>query len=135
MSFEILEHTADVGLRARAHTLEDLFVQATHALLSITGGADEGTGEPVGVDVQAPDLGALLVDWLSEILYVQDARDSVVRDVAVDRVASDRAQGKLVIAPRGDRVLEGTAVKAITYHQLKVEQVEGEWVAEVYVDV
>ena len=132
--FEILEHTADVGVRATAPTVEGVFEQVTLGLLEITGAAATGAGERTAIEVQANDLGALLVDWLEEVLYLQDARDAVVGDVSVTQVAERRAEGSVAIAPR-DRDLEGTAVKAITYHQLRVEEVDGAWIAVVYFDI
>ena len=132
--FEILEHTADVGVRATAATVEGVFEQATLGLLEITGAAAAGTGERIPISVEAGDLGALLVDWLEEVLYLQDARDAIVGEVSVTRIADGRAEGSVAIAPR-DRDLEGTAVKAITYHQLSVEEVEGAWIAVVYFDI
>jgi SHS2 domain-containing protein len=134
--YEILEHTADVGLRAAAGTLEELFEEATHALLEINGAVGEGAGSRAAIAVTARDLAGLLVAWLSEVLYTHDSGDSVVTAVEVEEVADGRAVGSVTIEPRGSRVLEGTAVKAITYHQLKVERdPDGDWIAEVYVDV
>ena len=132
--FEILEHTADVGVRAVGPTVESVFEQATLGLLDITGASRSGSGEVVEIEVDAADLGALLVYWLEEVLYLQDARDSVVRDVAIDDVTETTAKGRVTIAPR-DEELEGTAVKAITYHQLRVERTDTGWVAVVYFDI
>jgi SHS2 domain-containing protein len=133
--YEILEHTADVGLRATGATLEDAFAQATRGLAEIIGAWHPNSGEPVALEVEADDLGGLLVDWLSEILYLHDARDAVIADLEVARVADGRATGTVVLAPRGGRVLEGTQVKAVTYHQLAVEPSGDEWVATVFFDV
>ena len=132
--FEILEHTADVGVRAFGPSVESVFEQATLGLLDITGASRSGTGETIEVQVEAADLGALLVYWLEEVLYLQDARDSVVRAIAIDEVTETAAKGRVTIAPRNEQ-LEGTAVKAITYHQLRVERQDDGWVAVVYFDI
>ena len=133
--FEILEHTADVGLRARGRTLEETFEQATRALVDIIGAWRPGAGSEETIEVEARDLGGLLVDWLEEVLFLQDARDSVLRDVSLRKVEETRAVGTVTLGPRGDEVLTGTAVKAITFHRLRVERDADGWVAEVYVDV
>ncbi len=89
----------------------------------------------MAITVEAPDRAALLADWLEEVLYLQDARDAVVTDLKVDEASETRATGWVKIAPR-ERRLEGTAVKAITYHQLAVTQEpDGTWEAVVYVDI
>ena len=133
--YEILEHTADIGIRAYGINLTELFETATRGLCSITGAWRAGDGQTVAIEVGPGDLGAVLVDWLSEVLYLQDAWDSIIAAVTVDGVSEEGARGKVVLAPRGDETLEGTAVKAITYHQLRVEHVDGRWIAEVYLDV
>jgi SHS2 domain-containing protein len=136
-AFEILEHTADVGLRAFGASPEEVFESATEALATIVGAWQPGAGherETIAVE-PAPDLEAALVDWLSEVLYLQDRRDAVIGGVEVRRASATGTDGVVMWGPRGDEVLQGTAVKAITYHQLRVEQTGAGWVAEVYVDV
>ncbi|HEX2239599.1 MAG TPA: archease [Actinomycetota bacterium] len=133
--YEVLEHTADVGIRARAETLEDLFREATLGLLGITGARSDGEGEVIPIVVHARDLGGALVDWLDEVLYLQDARDAVITEIRLETVDEEgRAAGTVSVAPR-DHALEGTAVKAVTYHQLRVEPTNSGWLAEVYFDV
>ncbi len=112
-----------------------MFEQATRGLLDVTGASGSHAGERVAVEVTANDLAGALVDWLEEVLYLQDARDSVITGVAVERADHSGARGWVEIAPR-ERDLEGTAVKAITYHQLEVtRQPDGTWVAIVYLDI
>lgn len=134
--FEIIEHTADVGVEARAETLEELFAQATLGLLSVIGAFLPGQGTRLDVRIEARDLGGLLVDWLNEILYLQDARDQVVTDLdvrAVDQTPS-AIDATLALRQRTEE-LEGTAVKAVTFHGLVVEPRTQGWFARVYVDV
>ena len=136
--FEILEHTADVGIRAEAVDLPGVFEQATLGLLDIVGTWAPGraAAEEIELAIDAADLGALLVDWLGEVVYLGDSRDAVVTSLAVDEVTPRRAAGRLGIAPRDEAAYEGgTQVKAITYHRLAVEQNEDGWSATVYVDV
>ena len=134
--YEMLEHTADVGIRAWSDSLEGAFDQATKGLLDITGAFDEaGDGETLDISIEGDDLGGLLVEWLEEVLYTQDAKDRVVTAIEVDRVGEDGIRGSIRTKPRPG-TLEGTAVKAITYHQLLVEEgSDGNWVAQVFFDI
>ncbi|HEX2296280.1 MAG TPA: archease [Actinomycetota bacterium] len=135
--FEILEHTADVGIRAEAVDLSGVFEQATLGLLDIVGtwAPSRAAAEEVELDVGAADPGALLVDWLGEVLYLCDSRDVVVTSMDLE-VTPRRAGGRLGIAPREEASYEGgTQVKAITYHRLAVEESGDGWSATVYVDV
>jgi SHS2 domain-containing protein len=134
-SYEILEHTADVGVRAQGETLEECFEQATRGLLAIVGIDRPGPGERVSIELSSEDLGALLVDWLNEIIYLHDARDAVIADLVLTEVSGDTLRGELALAPRGEDAAEGVQVKAVTYHQLRVERTPAGYVAEVYFDV
>ncbi len=135
--FEVIEHTADVGVAAWGETLAGLFEAVTMGLLEITGThRPGGSGETSPIEViDAPDLGAALVDWLSELLYLQDARDAVVTGIEVAEVEGGRVMGSITLEDRGDQITEGTPVKAVTYHQLSVEREAKGWRARVFFDI
>jgi SHS2 domain-containing protein len=133
--YEILEHTADVGVEASGATLEECFEQASRGLFNIMGIWRPGAGEPIRIDLTADDVGALLVDWLSELLYLHDSRDAVVAGLEVEAVEPERALGTVSLRPRGAAPAEGTQVKAVTYHQLEVTKALDGWTARVYLDV
>ena len=133
--FELLEHTADIGIRARGAGLEEVFEHATEGLAEVMGALRPGTGEAVAVEVAADDPGGLLVDWLNEVLWLREVREAVVAGVRVERAGDGTASGVVVLAAGGAAV-DGTFVKAVTYHRLRVEpDPGGGWVAEVYLDV
>jgi SHS2 domain-containing protein len=147
--FELLEHTADVGIRARGATLEEVFEHATEGLAEILGAlrppggspggsagpGQAGPGEAIAVEVSAPDPGGLLVDWLNEVLWLREVRGAVVAGVRVERVGEGTAAGSVVLGGGGPGP-DGTFVKAVTYHRLRVEpDPAGGWLAEVYLDV
>ena len=135
MAFEILEHTADVGVRATGATLPDAVREVTLGLLNITGTWLPNGGRAMPVEIEGDDLGSLVVDWLGEVLWLQDAHDSVVAGLEVTEASQKAFRGTLSLRERGDLVPEGTAVKAITYHQLKVEESDEGWTIQIYVDV
>ena len=132
--FELLEHTADVGIRAYGATLEEAFEQATLGLAEVLGALAPGAGEAVAVQVAATDLGGLLVDWLNEVLWLREVRAAAVAGVRVERVDGQVATGSVTFS--SGRPPEGTFVKAVTYHRLKVgRDPAGDWQLEVYLDV
>jgi SHS2 domain-containing protein len=148
--YELLEHTADVGIRATGPTLEAAFEQATRGLAEVLGalapegsggppgwapGGPAGPGEVVAVEVSADDPGGLLVDWLNEVLWLREERQARMAGVRVERVGDGAAAGWVAFSG-DDPPPDGTFVKAATYHRLRVEpDPGGGWLIEVYLDV
>src|SRR3989442_1743556 len=80
--WEPIEHTADEGLHVWAPSLEEVFAEAAIGLIAIMGTAS-GEGARKSVTLDAADLDALFVDWLSEVLFLFEARSFVPGDVSV----------------------------------------------------
>ena len=133
--FEVLEHTADVGLLARGATLEEAFAAATRGMAEIAGAWRPGGGDEVPVSVEATDLDAVLVEWLSDVLYLYDARNATVGDVELDEVTPGAARGRVVLAPFTGDPSEGVQIKAVTFHQLAVEVTDDGCSARVFFDI
>jgi SHS2 domain-containing protein len=135
--FRILEHTADVGFEAFGATREEAFVNAARALFYLIVELDSiELREEVSVQVQGPDPESVLVNWLSELLYLHDAEGWLFRDFEImslrDDSLSARARGEKFQRSRHQAKL---LVKAITYHQLALEKTAQGWRAQVYVDI
>lgn len=133
-SFELLEHTADIGIRATGDTLEDAFAAAAEALASILGVWFPGEGESRVVRVEGRDPEALLVAWLDEVLYLREAEDAVFGGFEV-RSIGDELEAVVRLAPEAGRRIEGQDVKAATYHRLEVRRGPEGAEARVYLDV
>jgi SHS2 domain-containing protein len=132
--FELLEHTADVGILARGDSPEEVVEQASLGLLDIMGAWAPGTGERIDIELEARDLGALLIAWLNEIVFIVESRDCAVAGLGVERAGEGGVRGWVSISPRKG-ASEGTAVKAATYHRLEIGREGDSWSARVYLDV
>ena len=133
---EILEHTADIGLQARAATREELYEALGEGLATMQGAwfPGEGTERPVRVESSDPE--ALLVAWLDELLYLHESEDAVLTGLSVDSVDDTSLAARVRLDSRGDRELEGVGVKAATYHRVRVAQdPDGAWTGRIYLDV
>jgi SHS2 domain-containing protein len=136
--FRVLEHTADIGFEAFGATRAEVFRNAARALMSLIVDLESVQAwESVAIQAQADDPEGLLVNWLSEIVYLQDADGWLFRDFEIaslsDCALSASGQGERFEAGRHEIKL---LVKAITYHQLALEKTAaGMWRAQVYVDI
>ena len=133
--FEILEHTADIGLRARGRTLEETFGNAIRGLIEIVGaqtpdGKDE---ENVHVQLDEDDPAGTLVQLLNEVIYRLDRYRGRIANVSVERVGP--LIGARILWGAGPDPPDGTELKGTTYHQLSVERTGDGYEATVYFDV
>ena len=73
MTYEVLDHTADVRFRVRGRTLPEAFAEAARAVFETMTPNCTPAGIVRRVEVEADDTESLLADFLSEILYLSDA--------------------------------------------------------------
>ena len=136
-AYEVLEHPADIGFRAFGATLPDLFATSALAMLSIAG--DPAAAKPrcaYRLAVESGDRESLLVDWLNEVLYWYDGKRIAFREFRIGAFRDDAIEAEGVGEPRDpERHRSRLIVKAVTYHQLRIEQRGDLWVAEVYLDI
>lgn len=134
---ETFEHTADLGLRANAASLDELFAEMARCLTGCLVD-DAATIRPLTattIEIAGHDRDYLLFDWLRELLYRFDAEGTVFGSFEVsvrDDGLTARVAGEPFDAARHGR---GREVKAITYHELLVEPTADGWLAEVIVDI
>jgi SHS2 domain-containing protein len=119
MGFEEVAHTADWSARVWAPDLPALFKEAARAMNSLSGTVI-GTNGRVSraLEVEGPDLESLLVAFLSELVYYQEQENLTFDDFDL-RVAGQWLKVAMEGAP-----IESVdkAIKAVTYHNLKIER-------------
>lgn len=134
---EFFEHTADLGLRVRAPSLDALMAEAGAALFAaiVDDPAAIQPRQRLDIQVTGSEPEYLLFDWLRELLYRFDTEHLVFGRFEVNVDASGlggAAWGEPFHASRHALAHE---VKAITYHELRVERQPDGWLAEVVVDI
>jgi SHS2 domain-containing protein len=134
---ELLDHTADTGIRVRANTLPLLFSRAAWGMFSLI--VDPRLVRPLQarpLALEAEDLPGLLVNWLSELNFLHNTQHELYSRfevTAVDQCRLSAVVGGERIDPNRHTV--DTEIKAVTYHELKVER-QGEcWTAQVIFDL
>ncbi|VAX32533.1 hypothetical protein MNBD_NITROSPIRAE03-2009 [hydrothermal vent metagenome] len=135
--FEILDISGDVGLRVHGRSLEELFVNSALGLYSlVTDLSDVEPTEPVDINVSRESLDGLLVGWLNELIFRFDAYGFIGKEVRIKNINENRVEAGI----KGedfdpDRHERGLLVKAATYHNLRIEEKNGIWTAEVVLDI
>ena len=125
--FEIVDHTADVGIIAYGADVNQAFVNAARALFSLITELDD-VEEILHRDIEliAPDQESLLVEWLNELVCLFDTENIVFKRFDVTKLNNTqlkaRSYGEKVDSSR-HRLKTG--VKAATYHMLRVDKDDG----------
>ena len=135
--FEILDHTADIGLIIYGQDLKALFENAGEAFFHLM--TDLETVRlrvERRVVLRGESLERLMVDWLGELLYLHDVENLLFRRFSIEFVGEDGLKG----VAKGEPFQEGIheikrEVKAITYHQLRIERQGEGWRAQVIFDL
>ena len=135
--FHLLEHPSDLGIEAYGPTIGEAFEQAALGLMAVI--ADTDTIDAVDereVIVEAQDYENLVVRWLSEILYLYDGEDFLLKEAKVESIAPKKLSGRL----SGEKYQAGKHtlkldVKAVTYHQLSIMTCNGATTIRVFLDI
>jgi len=136
-AYELFDHTADMGLRIRAVSLEALLVPATSALYAAIGTLVPGeTAGARRIEVKDDEAAYLLRDFLTELLvmFERESRMVTTIDSAEFRDGFLAAECRLSTVDVPRSVLQ-REVKAITYHELAIKSTSGGFEATVIVDI
>ena len=134
MKFKFLDHPADLKVQVFGKDLPDLFTNAALGMMTFLYPKQVEIQEretKENIRIRANDVKALLVDWLSELLYFSDTKNVCYNDFYFEKLT----ENELVVTAYGRRVRAKEDIKAVTYHGLKVKQTEDGWEAVILFDI
>jgi len=132
--FEILEHKADLRIKAFGKNKKELFLNLLQGMSKNQRPKIESKEEiKRKIKVKSLDLEALLVDFLSEVLYLSQVHKETYREIEFTNFTDKEIQGELI----GRKVEKfGEDIKAVTYHDLDIRQgKDGTWQTTVLFDI
>ncbi len=101
--------------------------------------ADISTIEPKHierVEVKAKELAGLMFEWLNEIIYLIEAKNLIFSQFNITNISETRISAQIAgEAPDTTKHRLKSEIKACTYHALRVENTNSEWVAQVIFDI
>ena len=134
---EVIEHTADIGIRVEAETFEELFGLAATGMFSVI--VDISTVEPkvsMSLNLKAENVEELLHEWLRELLFRSSVDRTVFCDFAFEKITDTALDARVSGEPIDfEKHILHTEVKAVTRHAFKVGKVGSLWTAEVFFDI
>lgn len=138
LDFNLLDHTADMGIVVRAPDREALFRDAARVMLQLLwkGPGPSPASRRMRLTVEGDDWEDLMVRWLSEILYLLEGEHRVVTVVEVRTPVPYRLEALMKWAsfdPHRHEIVN--EIKAVTYHQIAVRQKPTCWEARIVFDL
>jgi SHS2 domain-containing protein len=135
--FEILEHPADLKIRAWGKIKEELFVNMARGMFfnlvdSLQSTDDSKNRIKKKFKIESTDLGALLVDFLNQLNYLADLHNAIFDQFKIKIKDDKNLEAEVSGYKAKSFALE---IKAVTYHGLVVKKEKGRWIAEVLFDI
>ena len=139
MSFEFLEHTADIIIKATGDTLEEAFASAGEGLFACITTLDqiEATTE-IELEIESDDQESLLVKFLSKLIYIHEVDLMVFRQFNITFESETKIKATCCGEKFDDAKHEpGMYVKAVSYHMLEIidKDINGNATVQVLIDV
>jgi len=131
MAHRFVEHVGEVEIDLEAASEADVFAAALAAFGELVATRDTGRSATHSVELVAPDHALLLVDWLSELVYLAEVEGFVPECLESLELADDRLRATVA----GHRSDPRHLVKAITLNKLELRQEGGTWHGRVVLDV
>jgi|SRR5579859_1622172 len=136
-SYEVFEHTADIGLHAFGGTLAELFIAAAQGMESLMV-APEQVRLQVSREIAAEgrDEVSLLIAWLNELVVLFDSEYLLLRQFEIDDITETRVRGRACGEPYDvQRHDLSSAIKAVTWHEAAVELTNEGYKARIIFDI
>ncbi len=138
--FEILEHTADIGIAAYGKTKREVFINAAKGMFEIIAGENRNLKENFydKIKLEADNLEDLLFAWLNELLYISETKLVILSKFKVKELSDYQIKAEvegMKINPPSVKIER--EIKAVTYHRLEIKK-DGEsglWKAQIIFDI
>ncbi len=124
-----IDHTADLGLQVWGKTLPELYANAAEGMASFYYNVEAVRPlEKRPVAVEGYDCEEVLVHWLSELLYLVEVHSFLPSRFEIIELDDKHLRAEIAGEPFDAKRHEWrTGIKAVTYHDIHVREVEGEW--------
>jgi SHS2 domain-containing protein len=136
-AFEVIDHTADVGIIAYGADIKELFSNAALALFSLITEPESIENKfHLDVEVSSEDVDTLLIEWLNELIYLFDVKHILLNRFDIKSLTRNGLQATCY--GEDFNTMKHTikiGVKAATYHMLKLDKSDDGFKAQVILDV
>jgi len=137
MSYELIDHTADIGICVTETSIKGLFEIFAMAMFEqITDTSKLNGTQSKEIHVKGIDRTDLLINWLRELLWCWTIDSSLVKDIVINDIHSNHLSAKISYDEfelKTHEILKD--IKAVTYHAVFVDHTDAGWQATIIFDV
>jgi SHS2 domain-containing protein len=140
-SYNFKDHTADIALDVEADNLSELYIAAAYAWQeSITDTEIDGVLERKSVTLNEENLEILLVSFLSELNFLFQSEKWLLSSIKQIELNNRNDVWNLSVIMLGSKFIRDklkfkTEIKAITYHQMEIKEVNGKFSTRIVFDI
>ena len=135
--YELIEHTADIGIRVKGSDLKELFKNTALSMFDIIAQkqkTESSRQKKIIIEQKADNIDELFINWLNELLSLSAIRELIFNDFNIKKLD----ENNLEAVAEGEDIKNyriNTEIKAATYHELKIEKISSGWQAQIIFDV
>ena len=135
--FEVIDHTADIGIVAYGATIKQVFANAALGLFDLMADLDDfKEGLQRELELSAEDVEVLLIEWLNELIYIFDVEHIIFKKFEIEKLTSTQIKARCF----GERMKPGhhklkREIKAATYHMLQISKEDSTYKVQVIFDI
>jgi SHS2 domain-containing protein len=137
LDYQIIDHTADLGIIVKGVDEKDVFIRAAYAMIDLMVKGDISKKTAIkDVSLQGEDFPDLMVRWLGEILYLFNGEKLLVHSIKIKSISPITLKSTLTLTnfdPEYHQVIR--EIKAVTYHQISVDKTKDGWQTKVIFDI
>lgn len=138
INYELVEHTADTGIRVKAKDLKALFRNSGLAMFDIIAEKkskeQRAKSKEILIKQKADNLEELFINWLNELLSLSAVKELIFTDFKINRLGNNYLSAT-AYGINANECKVNVEIKAATRHELKIEKIKSGWQAEVIFDV
>ena len=135
--FEVIEHTADIGIVAYGADIKQVFANAALGLFNLMADLDN-LKEDVKreIELSAEDIEVLLVEWLNELIYISEVEHIIFKRFEINELSNTQLKATCF----GEKIKPGQhrlkrEIKAATYHMLRLNKENGSYKVQIIFDI
>jgi SHS2 domain-containing protein len=141
MSFNFIDHTADIAVEVRGSSLEELFIESSKAWQqSVVNDTVNSQNEIRELKLRSELPETLLVNFLNELNYLLFSKKWLMKSVESIKVFKDKLFWNLHAKICGEEFSYSehslkVEIKAVTFHQLNIQEINGEYATRIIFDI